>query len=176
MPLVWSALVVAGLLVLVYLMIAGVPHPRLPDGTMVRHPKLLLPLIGAFLTAVGMAGYLTEGSLRVLGIQRWLVVFLVGGAAALVAAWLILRVFSAPSADPEDDPRYRFQGQVARVSEAIGADRFGRITFEVDGRRFDLKARAVDNGPVPVGTEVVIEQIDGEVATIEPWAAVEQRL
>ncbi len=176
MPLVWSALVVAGLLVLVYLMIAGVPHPRLPDGTMVRHPRLLLPLVGAFLTAVGLAGYLSQASGHVVGIPRWLFVFLVGGVAAVLAAWLVLRVFAAPSADPEDDPRYRFQGHIARVSEAIGAGRLGRVTFEIDGRRFDLQARSMDNGPLPLNTEVVIEQIDDEIATVESWAVVEQRL
>ncbi|OYV72001.1 MAG: hypothetical protein B7Z72_05730 [Gemmatimonadetes bacterium 21-71-4] len=176
MPLLWSSLVVAGLLVLVYLMIAGVPQPRRSvDAPALRTPRLLLPMVGALCTALGIAGYLTDGS-RFSGPARWAVVLLAGAAAALLMAGLVVKVFSAPSSDPEDDPRYRFQGHVARVTKPIAADRLGRIVFEIDGHRFDLPARAVDNAPMPADTEVVIEQVDGEVATVELWSVVEQRL
>lgn len=177
MSVLWSLLVVAGLLVLVYLMIAGVPHPRLAAGSPVRStPRLLLPVIGAFLTSAGIAGYITEGSSYLAGASRWATVGLSGLVAALLIAWVVVKVFAAPSADPEDDPRYRFQGHVARVSEAIGPARLGRVVFEADGRRFELQAHSVDNTSLPVDTEVVIEEIDGEVATVERWTVVEQRL
>lgn len=177
MSLFWSSLVVAGLLVLVYLMIAGVPQPRRSlDGPALRTPRLLLPMTGAFTTAVGIVGYLTEGSSRLPDVARWILVVLAGGIAALFAAALVVKVFSTPSTDPEDDPRYRFQGQVARVTQPIGIDRLGRVVFQIDDRRFDLSARSMDSAPVPAGAEVVIEQVDGDVATVEPWAAVEQRL
>ena len=177
MPVLWSSLIVAGLLVLVYLMIAGVPHPRWArDGPALRRPRLLLPVVGTFSTVVGVVGYLTEGSMHESGTARWIVVLLAGGIAAVLVAALVVKVFSAPSNDPEDDPRYRFQGHVARVTQAIGIDRLGQIAFEIDGRRFELFARSMDNAPVPVDSEVVIEQVDDEVATVESWMAVEQRL
>ncbi|MDE3215072.1 MAG: hypothetical protein KGO03_01665 [Gemmatimonadota bacterium] len=177
MPVLWSSLIVAGLLALVYLMIVGVPQPRRSfDAPVARTPRLFLPAAGAFSTVTGVVGYLTEGSLRVSGAARWIVVLLAGGVAAALAATLVVKVFSTPSNDPEDDPRYRFQGHVARVIEAIGIDRLGRIAFEIDGRRFELSARSMDNAPVAVDSEVVIEQIDDQVATVELWAVVEQRL
>ena len=177
MPLLWSSLVVAGLLVLVYLMIAGVPQPRRSlDGPALRTPRLFLPVAGASAAAVGIVGYLTEESSRLPGVARWIAVVLAGGIAALLMGVLVVKVFSTPSTDPEDDPRYRFQGHIAQVTEPIGTDRLGRVMFQIDDRRFDLSARSMDNAPVPAGTEVVIEQIDGEVATVELWAVVEQRL
>jgi peptidoglycan/LPS O-acetylase OafA/YrhL len=177
MSILWSSSVVAGLLVLVYLMIAGVPRPQRSSDVGVSHrPRLVLPTFGVFLTVIGVFGYLTEGSSRFSGTERWILVFVTGVAVAVLAAWIVVRVFATPSADPEDDPRFRFQGHVARVSEAITTDRPGRVVFEVDGHRFDLIARSVDNAPVVANTEVVIEQIDGDVATVELWSVVEQRL
>ena len=90
-----------------------------------------------------------------------------------------------PSTDPEDDPRYRFQGHVARVTSPIeGSAGAGRIVFEFDGRRYDLAARWSPEADLAGGrlasaavdSEVVIEYIDGDVAYVEPWAVVEQRL
>jgi membrane protein implicated in regulation of membrane protease activity len=177
MSVLWSLLVVAGLLVLVYLMIAGVPRPRLSAGSPAPNaPRLLLPVLGAFSTSVGIVGYLTERSVYLSDLSRWAAVGLSGLAAALLVAWLVVRVFAAPSTDPADDPRYRFQGHVARVSEPILPDRLGRVVFEADGRRFELQAHSTDNTLLPVNTEVVIEEIDGEVATVERWTVVEQRL
>ena len=106
---------------------------------------------------------------------------LVSGAAAW---WLVQRSAAAPSTDPEDDPRYRLQGHVARVIEPIesandGTSR-GRIAFEFDGQRHELRARWTpgdwDEEFGRADREVVIERVDGDVAYVEPWAVVEQRL
>jgi membrane protein implicated in regulation of membrane protease activity len=177
MSVLWSLLVIAGLLVLVYLMIAGVPRPHLSAGSPAPNtPRLFLPVLGAFSTSAGIVGYLTERSSYLTGPSRWATVGLSGLVAALLVTWLVVRVFATPSADPADDPRYHFQGHVARVSESILPDRLGRVVFEADGRHFELQAHSTDNTLLPVNTEVVIEEIDGEVATVERWTVVEQRL
>lgn len=112
----------------------------------------------------------------------------VGVAAALAAAaawWVVQRSAAIPSTDPEDDPRYQFQGHVARITQAIGeGDSPGRIAFDFDGKRVEFLARWSPAAALPadsaalgqVGAEVVIEVVEGEVAFVEPWSLVEERL
>jgi hypothetical protein len=177
MQVLWYLATVAGLLLLVYMMIVGVPRPRASSGDRSqRAPRLLLPVVGTFSTAVGITGYLTESSPRISGPVRVAIIGGVGVAVSLLAAWTIVKAFAAPSDDPEDDPRYRFQGHIARVTEPILVDRPGRVVFEIDGSRYELRARSVNRAPVAADTEVVIEQIDDDLATVELWAAVEERL
>jgi len=177
MQILWYLAIVAGLLLLVYMMIAGVPHPRTSSGERSQHtPRLLLPVVGTFCTAAGITGYLTERSPRISGSMRVAIIGGVGLVASLLAAWAVMKAFAMPSDDPEDDPRYRFQGHIARVAQPILADRPGRVVFEIDGRRYELRAQTVNRAPVAVNTEVVIEQIDDDLATVELWSAVEERL
>jgi membrane protein implicated in regulation of membrane protease activity len=175
MPMLWSLAVVAGLVILVYLMIAGVP--RMPhEGGGGATPRAMLPMLGVFFATAGITGYLANRSTAMtLGIQ----VFAALGVAllaALAARWAVRAAFAVPSTDPEDDPRYRFQGHVARLTEAITPTRPGRVAFEIDGHRFDLRAQSIDGRSLPVNTEVVIERIDDDLATVERWAVVEERL
>jgi membrane protein implicated in regulation of membrane protease activity len=39
-----------------------------------------------------------------------------------------------------------------------------------------LRARSLDDASVDEGTEVVIERIEGDLAYVEPWVQVEERL
>jgi NfeD-like C-terminal, partner-binding len=175
MSIFWSFLVVAGLLVLVYLMIAGIPNPK-GVGVVQRNVHVFLPTIGVLSTAIGIAGYLSQGSTWLSGFARILTIAGVGAAAAIVAAWTVVKVFAAPAHDAEDDPRYRFQGQVAVVTEPIQSDHPGRIVFQVDGQYYDLGAWSLDRTPIAIKSEVVIEQVDDVTAIVELWASVEQRL
>jgi hypothetical protein len=63
----------------------------------------------------------------------------------------------------------------------------GRVSFEFDGRRYDFRARwsssdewkpGEDEGTRSgrTGSEVVIEIVDGDLAFVEPWRVVEERL
>jgi len=98
----------------------------------------------------------------------------------------VKRSAEIPSSDPEDDPRYRFQGHVARVTQPFeprGAQApSGRIAFSFDGRRIELQALWSPEGGVDrkgsgrLDDEVVIERIEGDMAYVEPWAVVEERL
>jgi hypothetical protein len=138
-----------------------------------------LVLTGAFLYARTSAGLgVTPGWAMVVG--------LLGIAAAGGAWWVVRRSAAIPSTDPEDDPRFRFQGHVARVVQAIesggGGAPTGRITFKFDDKQFELRAcwspesDAATRGEGVAGEEVVIEFVDGDIAYVESWKVVEERL
>lgn len=165
-----------GLLLAVRVMFFGVQR-RAGDELRSRRWPLSL---AAFLVAGGALLYARS---TVTG--WWIATVLVAGLVAGAAAWwLVQRSAAVPSTDPEDDPRFRFQGHVARVTEPIedgtGGTLRGRIAFDFDGSRHELRARWApgdwDEGLGRVDREVVIEHVDGDVAYVEPWAVVEQRL
>jgi hypothetical protein len=80
-----------------------------------------------------------------------------------------------PEHDP-DDPRYVLQGHVALVSTPIPADGEGKITFSEAGADRTIRARTIDGTAIAEGQEVCIERVEDEVAFVELWAIVEQRL
>jgi hypothetical protein len=171
-----------GLLLAVRVMFFGVQ--RRVDAEHLTHRAWPLAL-AAILVATGAALYGRARS--VAGVTgRWLIAVVVIGVVAGVGAWwLVKRSAAAPSTDPDDDPRYRFQGHVARVVEPIDtrADSVGvgRIAFTFDGKRYEFLARWVpgdwERGSLGrVESEVVIERVEGDVAYVEPWQVVEERL
>ena len=71
---------------------------------------------------------------------------------------------------------------MARVVRAIqeGAGD-GRVALTVDGQRLEFGARWLPGSALPAAAgdldrEVVIEHVDGDIAYVEPWALVENRL
>lgn len=170
----------AGLLLGVRVMFFGV---RRRVGEDLLHHRRWPLALAAFLIAGGAMLYVrVRGDSGVTPTWVWAVV-LVGAIAGVAGWWFVKKSASIPSSDPEDDPRYRFQGHVARVTTAIGAVAPGRIVFEFDGRRYDLQAEwspeaeGFERASAGlVGDEVVIERIEDDVAYVEPWTVVEQRL
>ena len=168
-----------GLLLAVRVMFFGVQRRVSEDRPAHRRWPLAL---AAFLATSGAVQYAVSREGRVTPTAFALVV-LSGLAAGLGAWWLVQRSAAAPSSDPDDDPRYRFQGHVARVIEPIGDGsdpRGGRIAFVFDGRRHAFFARwTPETAGSPVGqagSEVVIERVEGDLAYVEPWTVVEERL
>jgi hypothetical protein len=168
----------AGLLLAVRVMFFGVQ--RRIDEHRLAHRAWPLAL-SAFLMVAGAMLYARADRVT----PGWTVAVVIAGVVAGAGAWwLVKRSAAVPSTDPEDDPRYRFQGHVARVIQMIGASPSvvaGRIAFEFDGRRHELQASWVPEGLIPPnsgqpGDEVVIERVEGEVAFVEPWTSVEKRL
>jgi membrane protein implicated in regulation of membrane protease activity len=172
----------AGLLLAVRVMFFGV-RKQLSDEQL-DHRKWPLAL-ASFLAVVGAMLYARAATVT----AGWVATVLIAGLAAAIGAWMLVKKSAAiPSTDPEDDPRYRFQGHVARIVEPIGgtttSNGTGRIAFDFDGKRHELGARwspEADLGTDSVvaavpGAEVVIEYVDGNVAYVEPWAVVEKRL
>ncbi len=169
-----------GLLLGVRVMFFGVQ--RRIDETRTAHRRWPLAL-ASFLMVSGAALYVADKDDRVTPRGAALVLIL-GLAAGAGAWWLVKRTSAMPSTDPEDDPRYRFQGHVARVIEPIGIGKngkAGRVAFDFEGQRHDLRALwAVEGvtgaGSGTAGSEVVIERVEADVAYVEPWAVVEERL
>ena len=175
----------AGVLLSVRVMFFGVRRSVGTDAVRTRAWPL------SFATALAAAGLglyaqalrgaaLTPGSAGVVAVLSVL---------AGMAAWWTVRqtaVAAAASPDPDEDPKYRFQGHVARVVSPLAAPPSagrpdGRVAFIIDDRRLELAARwlpgtTVNSQDGLMDSEVVIEHVDGDVAFVEPWALVEGRL
>ena len=168
------ALFIAGLLFWIRVMFFGV---RRDTGT--EHVDHRAWPLGVAV-ALAISGILLYA--RPVVTPTWIAsVSLLGLLAGGGAWWATNRSAAFPSDDPEDDPRYKFQGHVARVIQAF-TNGVGRIAFAYEGKRIELHATwspesgADVSGAGRLDDEVVIERIDGDTAYVEPWATVEQRL
>lgn len=170
----------AGLLLGVRVMFFGVRR-RLGED-LLHHRRWPLALAAFLMVGGAMLYAKTRSGSGVTPTWVWVVVG-VGAVAGAGGWWFVKRSAAIPSSDPEDDPRYRFQGHVAQVTSAIRASGPGRIVFDFDGKRYEFAAlwspdaAGFERGSSGlVGDEVVIERIDDDVAYVEPWTVVEQRL
>lgn len=174
-----AALVFAfGVLLAVRVMFFGVRRSR---GSQIVERAGPLSL-GAMLAATGALMYarVALGAAVTIVSVGWV---LAAGALAGLGAWWLVRVSAdASTNDPDDDPKYRFQGYVARVVRAIPSGAGGgQIAFVVDGQHLEFAAlwlpgSAPATGAGAVHSEVVIEHVEGDIAYVEPWALVESRL
>lgn len=179
---------VAGLVLAVYVMLHGVERPAPPaagapheatggyDPSVEPSPVVNAQNVAAFAAAFGLAGYVL---LRATALPTWGVVALaaVAGALGAAASGALLAAWVIPGARSEAvDERYLLQGHPAQVTRAITPDGDGEITYEADGRRWSVPARAWDGSAIAVGAEVAIERVEGGVAFVEQWAQVEARL
>lgn len=175
MTYLFLAAFIAGLLLGVRVMFFGAERRRQlsADGLPLRRSE---PAIIGFLLMFGIAGYLL--------IRRGAVSTALGTVIAallgLVWAVLVTRLAVAtarvqPEHDP-DDPRFALQGYVAIVASAIPSDGEGTITFSEAGAQRTTRARTIDGSAIAEGEEVCIERLEDDVAFVELWAIVEQRL
>jgi membrane protein implicated in regulation of membrane protease activity len=166
---------IVGLLIGVAIMLYGIerrpPAGATPSPDSVRH---WLPLVGAFAVFFGIGGYFLSRFLSTGGALVASVVVGLGGG--LMTRWLVAKSASMPVEHDIDDERYVLQGHVARVVDSIGPGGEGRISFAYGSEQRTLRARSLDDVSVAEGTEVVIERIEGDLAYVEPWLQVEQRL
>lgn len=181
MTAIFIASLLVGLLLGVYAMFHGLERRRPGNSDLVAptppdqlSARLNLPAIAGFLTTFGIVGYLVShrlgGGLRML---------IAAGAGALGAAAALLLVarWAVPSArEDQVDVRYLLQGHIAKVTVAIQRDAPGEISYEVEGTRYTKRALTLDGSSLASGTEVVIERIEGDLAHVESWSHVEQRL
>lgn len=175
---VYNAAVLAGLVLLVRVMIAGVESPAaqpLTTGEKLR-VRLLPALAGTFLLVVGLVG---SAALPLgLPLKAATALALASGALiALLARNLILSAAAQPVTDHEFDPRFALQGVPGIVVDAIPAEGRGSVRLATAGApATELAAAAVDATPIPPGVEVVVDRIEDDVAYVEAWSAVERRL
>jgi hypothetical protein len=166
---------IAGLLLGVRVMFFGAERQRLStaDALPLRRSE---PAIVGFLLMFGVAGYLLTRRGTVSPGTGTLIAALLGLVwAALVTRLAIATARLQPEHDPED-PRFVLQGHVAIVATAIPSDGEGTITFSEGGAQRTVRARTIDGSAVPDGEEVCIERLEDDVAFVELWSIVEQRL
>jgi membrane protein implicated in regulation of membrane protease activity len=137
---------------------------------------LSAPMVGAFMGAFGITGYLLwRYSAVPSGLQ-------VGGAAAagVLASVLGTRAVSkwATQAAVHDvvDERYLLQGHPAQVVTPIAPAKPGEIAYVVGEKRYAAAAQSLDGTEVAAGTDVVIDRVEDGIAYVEPWVQVEKRL
>ena len=68
------------------------------------------------------------------------------------------------------------QGQRADVTRDITASAPGEISYGYVGKEIRVPARSISAKALVLGSDVVINRIEDEVAYVEEWAVVEQRL
>ena len=106
----------------------------------------------------------------------WLAALGLGAVAAFGASRVVALWWTVVPEHDVDDERYVLQGSLGRVVAAIAGNSQGKISLESSGHSEILPAQGIDGQAMAVGTEVVIERIEGGVAYVEDWATVEKRL
>ena len=176
MTVVYLAAFIAGMLLAVRVMMYGVERSVAENPAGERSFRRSPALIVSFTTVFGILGYvltrLDAGSVATrLGIS-----VVAGLVAALLAAYFVSKWWKVTPEHDVDDERYVLQGHIARVTKPIRADVDGEVAYELGNTRHVVKARSHDEAALAVGTEVVIERIEGDVAYVEAWMEVEKRL
>jgi len=175
MTYLFLAAFIAGLLLGVRVMFFGAERRQLrsADALPLRRSE---PAIVGFLLMFGVAGYLLTRRGTVSSGAGAAIAALLGVVwAALVTRLAVATARLQPEHDPED-PRYALQGHVALVSTPIPSDGEGMITFSEAGAQRTVRARTIDGSAIAEGEEVCIERLEDDVAFVELWAIVEQRL
>jgi membrane protein implicated in regulation of membrane protease activity len=173
------ASLILGLALAVRAMLYGVERHPTPLGAAppaTPSVRFSTPVVSAFASTFGAAGYLLTRPGRMGAVSGIAVAILIGALAGALAVRVVRRAAAfVPEHDP-DDPRYVLQGHVATVTSAIGTAGDGEITYVVEGTHHTVRARGLDGSTAERGTEVVIERIEDDVAYVEPWVEVEKRL
>ena len=164
---------IAGVLLGVRVMLFGIERRSHPAAAAASGLRSSEPLIAGFAIGFGVAGYLISRFLPTFG--ALIAAVAVGLVAMALFRWMVVKSATAAVADVEDE-RYVLQGHVAVVVSPIAAGSEGQISFDDSAGPRVLRARSLDDAAVGEGTEVVIERIEGDLAFVEPWVQVEQRL
>jgi membrane-bound ClpP family serine protease len=174
---VYAAIFGIGLLTSVYAMLHGSIRLH-PDPEQITPPPAAFntPVVGAATLAAGAVGYLAS---RYSELGTIPVLFLALVAAA--GGWTIMTLlmakwaFKGPIHDPHEEIE-ELQGTVAVVVKDIRPDELGEIVYTFRDRETRARARSIEGASIPSGTEVVIEKITDDIADVELWSTVEQRI
>lgn len=156
----------------------GVPHERRSEHDPATEPSALFNLstVAAFAFAFGLCGYLLTRYSEWAWYATLPVALATGGAAYALQSLLIAR-WAIPSARNDHvDQRFLLQGTLARMTAEAPANGTGALVYTLDGDDHQLPARAMDDQPLPLGADVVIDRVDEGVAIVELWTLVEKRL
>lgn len=173
MRILFLALFILGLVLGVISMIAGIDRDR-RHGRWVKY--LNLPTAGAAAALFGLTGY-PLAKYSSLGPLAMVAIAGAAGVAGAVGMMFLIAGWAVPSAAREvEDERYRLQGHLAQVTQAIRVAEPGEIVFEHEGQRQTVRARSLDDKPIPEGSDVVIERVEDGIAYVELWSTIAQQL
>jgi hypothetical protein len=126
------AALIVGLLLAVRAMLLGVERRRKPLSAQpapIPTVRFSTPVVSAFATAFGAAGYLFTRPGRIGLAAGTIGALLIGALAGAFAVRLVRRAAAfVPEHDP-DDPRYVLQGHLATVTAPIEPNSDGEITY-----------------------------------------------
>jgi membrane protein implicated in regulation of membrane protease activity len=166
---------IAGLLAAVWVMMYGVERSRDAHPAGERSFRISPPIAIAFSIAFGALG--TMLTRRGVSTPTTLAIAVALGVVfSLITAQLVRRWWRVTPEHDVDDERYILQGHLARVTKPIREGVDGEVAFEIEGDQRVLRARGFEEATLAVGTEVVIERIEDDVAYVEAWLEVEKRL
>lgn len=130
---------------------------------------------GAFLPASPSLGFMMltifggTGLVLHRTLPMWAVV-LIGLGLGFLATYLVNRFVVRPLrriSEKESGGRADFIGLPAKVTEKIFENGFGKITFTYDDNIITAPAKTMDGKALPVGTQVVVLEIDRQVYKVE---------
>lgn len=167
----------AGLILTVVSMLIGVERsgPAVqrigPSGR--PRVRLTRPIIAGFAMLFGILGYLLTAH-TTLGPASTLLLAAVAGGLGILGSVLLVAKWAVKGA--HDDTAELLQGHVATVSRGETTSEPAQITYVLNGVQSVVPAKSIDDAKLVLGTDVVIERIEGGVAYVEAWSQVEERL
>lgn len=164
---------IAGLGAGVYSMFQGVTPGPTARGT-TRFGMISAPSVAAFAIIFGAVGYLC--ATRTTLSYPLTVAIAIGGGAATIPLSAPLTAKLARGRKAIISSQFELEGQLATVSKPITRDEPGEVVFERDGKNVRTRAVHIGEGELAIGDDVVIDRIENEIAYVEDWDTVEQRL
>lgn len=155
-------------------MLHGVEKSR---GAVVSRPAphLNLPALAGLMIAFGAVGYLLVRNTALSPLVTG-VVAAGSGVAGWVGMSFLMAKWALRPSEKGGDEAEEFQGQLAVVVTPISRNAVGSIRYERNGKSHEAAARNMGEGHLAPGADVVIDRFEADVAIVEDWAAVEQRL
>jgi membrane protein implicated in regulation of membrane protease activity len=134
-------------------------------------------VFAAFSFCAGIVGYALSRFTQLGAIAQVVIAGVAGGGLAILAATIVAK-WALPRARKDiPDERFLLQGHFAHVIEDVGPDTTpGLVAVEINGEEHTAPAVSLMGEAILKGTEVVIERIEGSLAFVETWSAVERRI
>ena len=176
MNILFLAVFIGGLLVGVWIMIAGVERPRDAHPAGERSFRLSPPVLAAMATLFGLVGYILARRQVGTVYSQLAISAIVAAVVGFITARLVRDWWKVTPEHETDDERYVLQGHVARLTKGVGNSADGEVSYVIGNTTHVLPARGIDATVLSAGSEVVIERIEDGIAYVESWAEVEKRL
>ncbi|GHH97596.1 NfeD family protein [Neobacillus kokaensis] len=156
------ALIISGILTILYVLFADVMHFDTGDGGL----HFLNPvLVFAFITILSASGYLIER----LSSLHSLLILAISAVIAFIIVTLLNVFILVPLSSAEESLVYKesdLRGRIGAVITSIPADGFGEVLIENASGRIAKPASSFDRQAIPDGTKVLVVQVKNGVLQV----------